>query len=195
MKTWITLLCASAVLFASCTKQDLDTKNDDDEKIQAKAADNSFYVSNWEQVKNWKYIDSAGFRVFYSTRETPQLTADVIENGVVVTYSKVNTSDPEYMMFSKPIMLPFYFLPPNERAANSFYWYDMDEPGMAKISYRIWNNKQENPSMPGSVALPDFQFRYFVISKAYLDSKGVDARTVKHFYTYQQLINFLGLHG
>ena len=194
MKYWITLLCSSALAFTACNKEDL--KDDQaNESLSAKASSNSFYVSEWEQVPSWQRTDSANFRVFYTERNTPELTSEVIANGVVVTYSKINTTDPDYKMFSKPIMLPFYFLPAGEKPINSFYWYDMSTPGITKVSYRIMNYKEDNPPMPSNISLPDFQFRYFIISQAYLDSKGVDANTVKYHYTYQQLVNFLGLHG
>ncbi|MGZ5190086.1 MAG: hypothetical protein ACXWCZ_03645, partial [Flavisolibacter sp.] len=90
---------------------------------------------------------------------------------------------------------PFYFLPPGERPMNAFYWYDMNTPGMTTVAYQIRNSKEEMPAMGGGVTLPDFQFRYFVISKAYLDSKGVDAKTVKYHYTYQQLLALLGANS
>ena len=194
MKHWIALICSSAMLITACNKKDI--KDDaTDEAVKARATVNGYYASEWEKVPSWQHTDSANFRVFYTERSTPELTSDVIANGVVMTYSKITTTNPDYMMFSKPIMLPFYFLPAGEKPINSFYWYDMSNPGVTKVSYRILNYKEDNPPMPSDISLPDFQFRYFIISKAYLDSKAVDANTVRHHYTYQQLLNLLGLHG
>jgi hypothetical protein len=198
MKKWITLFCGLAIFFTACNKQDIEAKSANDQtQLRAKTADeNSFYASDWESVSTWKYRDSARYRVFYAIRETPSLTTDVINNGLVVTYSKVISTNPDYIMFSKPIMLPFIFLPPGERPmANTYYWFDTNTAGTITTSYSVMNNKEDNPEVGGGVMLPDFQFRYFVISPAYLASKGVDANTVKYHYTYQQLINFLGLKG
>ena len=175
-------------------KNDIVSENSEGDKtIRPQASDNSFYASGWEKVPTWKYSDSAGYRTYYFHRETPQLTTDAINNGVVVTYSKVNATDPEYQIFTRPIMLPFYFMPPGERPMNAFYWYDMNTAGLTKVGYQIKNTKDEMPEMGGGVSLPDFQFRYFVISKAFLDNKGLDAKTVKYYYTYQQLVSLLGV--
>jgi hypothetical protein len=193
MKYWVTILCSSAMFFTACNKEDI--RNGDDEQVTAKAAVTGFYASGWEKFSSWNHTDSANFRVYSAERPTSELTTDVIASGVVVTYSKTATSDPRYMMFSKPIMLPFYFLPAGEKPINSFYWYDTNTAGVIKVSYRVLNYKEDNPPLPGDVTLPDFQFRYFIISKAYLDSKGLDAKTVKYHYTYQQLVNLLGLQG
>jgi hypothetical protein len=194
MKKWCILLGSLSILLFSCTKNDLISENSDDHNtIRPQASDNSVYVSGWEKIPTWKYSDSAGYRIYYFNRETPQLTSEAINNGVVLTYSKVSTPDPEYQIFTKPIMLPFYFLPPHERPINAFYWYDMNTPGITKVAYQIRSSKQDMPEMGGGVSLPEFQFRYFIISKAYLDSKGVDAKTVRHHYTYQQLLSFLGM--
>jgi hypothetical protein len=198
MKKWTILFSSLAIIFTACSKQDIEGISTKDEtKLSAKAAaDNSFYASDWESVSNWQYRDSARYRVFYSTRETPSLTTDVINDGLVVSYSKVISSDPDYLMFSKPIMLPFVFLPRSERPmTNAYYWFDTNKAGTITTSYSVMDNKEENPAVGGGVTLPDFQFRYFVISPAYLSSKGVDAKTVKYHYTYQQLINLLGLKG
>lgn len=194
MKKCSTLLAFITVLFISCTKNDVVSDNLEDQKsLRPQASDNSYFVSGWEKIATWKYSDSAGYRTYYFHRETPQLTSDAIANGVVVTYSKVNSSDPDYKIFTRPIMLPFYFLPPGERPMNAFYWYDMNTPGLTKVGYQIKNSKEEMPQMGGNVTLQDFQFRYFVISKAFLDNKGVDAKTLKYHFTYQQLIDFLGV--
>ena len=194
MKKWCTLSAIVTILFTACSKNDVVSENSDDQKtIRAQASDNSFYASGWEKITTWKYSDSAGNRTYYFHRETQQLTSDAIANGVVVTYSKVNTSDPEYQIFTRPIMLPFYFLPPGERPMNAFYWYDMNTPGLTKVGYQIKITKVDMPQMGGNVTLPDFQFRYFVISKAFLDKKGVDAKTVKYYYTYQKLLTLLGV--
>src|SRR5215213_8651605 len=92
MKKWIPFLSGCTIIFTACNKQDLEIKTENDQtKIHASAAETTFYVSDWEQVSQWRSMDSANFRVFYSERSMPQLTSDVIANGVVVTYSKVAT--------------------------------------------------------------------------------------------------------
>jgi hypothetical protein len=190
------ILLSSLVLFFSCTKNDIVSENADGQlTVRPHASDNSVYVSGWEKIPTWKYSDSGAYRIYYFNRETPQLTSEAINNGVVVTYAKVNTGDPEYKIFTKPMMLPFYFLPPGERPINAFYWYDMNTPGITKVAYQIRNTKEEIPAMGGGVSLPDFQFRYFVISKTFLDAKGLDVKTVKYHYSYQQLVNLLGLES
>src|SRR3954468_18881698 len=98
---WITLLCSSAILFTACNKEDINNDKAD-ESLRAQASVNGYYASGWEQVPSWKRADSANFTVYYTERNTPELTRDVITNGLVVSYSKIKTTDPDYKMFSKP---------------------------------------------------------------------------------------------
>ena len=110
MKKWFTLILSITILFTVCTKNDIGSENPEEQKtIRTLASDNSVYVSGWEKISSWNYSDSGGYRTYYFNRETPQLTSDAIANGVVVTYSRVNSSDPDYQIFTRPIMLPFYF--------------------------------------------------------------------------------------
>ncbi|MER3471067.1 MAG: hypothetical protein C4330_06970 [Chitinophagaceae bacterium] len=111
----------------------------------------------------------------------------MINNGVVITYAKLNTTNPNYLMFNKPVSLPFYFLPPWERVANTFYWYDSNTPGSLKIAYRTGSKAEK---LTGEEA--NLQFRYFVITKEFLTAHDLDAATVKQNYTYQQIINLIG---
>lgn len=179
MKKCFTILCCTgAVLFTACKKEDV--------------ADNphkNYYSSGWQQFSSWKNTDSAGYRVYYTDQVNKAITSDVINNGVVVTYSKLTTTDPEYLMFTKPVRLPFYFLPPQERAANSFYWYDINSEGRIRISYRI----KTKEDLSSASSLQNFQFSYFLIPKAFLDSKKLSVNEVKYHYTYRQLAALLGV--
>lgn len=193
MKTGIITLAISAILFTSCSKENLDVQstNNTTQKLSAseQISSNGTYVSDWSQMGGWQHYDSAGFRIFYNQQSVPALTADVISNGVVATYAKLNApSDPKYMYFTKPIMLPFYFLPPEERPANTFYWFDTNTPGTIRIGYRTTSRDETLSGQEGNL-----QFRYFVIPKEFLAAHNLDAATVKYHYTYQQLISLLGV--
>jgi hypothetical protein len=195
MKQLIGFLMVGFFLLASCEKKEAGIDTTDKALAspgqEDQSLNNGFYVSGWEQYASWNHTDSAGFQIMHTTRETPALTNEVIETGVVLTYSKISLTDPDYMMFKKPVMLPFYFLPPAERPIpNTYYWYDINTPGKIKVSYSALS---KNEQLPAGAALNQFQFRYFVIAPAFLKAHGLTASQVKHHYTYQQLIGLLGV--
>src|ERR1700694_5103991 len=102
MKQWITLSISAAMMFASCKKENLansNTLNANGPAISARSADGSTYASGWEQSSSWNHYDSAAFRIYYMDRSTPEITADVLSAGAVITYGEVSTSDPEYASF------------------------------------------------------------------------------------------------
>jgi hypothetical protein len=194
MKKWITLWCTSAILFTACSKDDLQANQQENAStpVGIRSAENNYYASNWEQMKSWNHTDSSGYRLYYSEKINPELTSDVINGGVVMSYAKINMTDPNYTQFNNPSMMPFYFLPPWERPNLSFYWYEEADPGKLRVFYRT-KSKDDLPAFPEGKTMNDFQFRYFVITREFLDSHGLTPSDVKNHYTYQQLVNLLGV--
>lgn len=189
MKPWITLL-SLIFIFSSCTKEQL-SKSTEPQSLaaSAKSTQQGSYVSDWSTYSGWTKTDAAGYSIFSVKTEVPQITQDVVDNGLVLIYAKVNTNDPDYQRFTMPVMLPFYFLPPSERPMpETFYFFDTTMPGLIKISYKVNFTKEENPPTGGGTSLGDFQFQYVVFTPQFLSDRGLDKTKVRNYYTYDQVM-------
>jgi len=195
MKQWITLLAATAI-FTSCSKQDLQEESSHQTKEVAAAAMRSgqqgAYVSGWEQYNNWEKSDQGNVTVYTLQRKTGEVTTNVINGGLVLTYAKVTTSDALYTSFNSPKMLPFYFLPESERPRpQTFYVSDAVSNGAITVTYRVPFSKDHLPVMAGGASLQKIQFQYVVLSSEFLQSRGLTASQVRNNYTYDQVLNMI----
>ena len=199
MKQWITLAVATAI-FASCTKQDLQQETLQQEKAhQAQAqtaalrqAQGGAYISDWEQYSIWSKTDEGNMSKFIMMRKTPEINSGVTNGGLVLSYSKVATTDPVYARFTSPNMMPFYFLPEAERPRpETFYFTDASSDGNLTITYQVPFTKNDLPAMGGGASLGAMQFQYVVLTKAFLDANNLSAETVRNYYTYDQVMNLL----
>lgn len=192
MKQWITLIAATAI-FTSCSKQDMQ-----EDLMQTKASiqsstratSNGAYISNWEQYTNWTKVDDKDVSRFTMKRKTPEITSEVTDGGLVISYGKVSTSDPRYASFTSPKMVPYYYLPEAERPiGNTNYFSDETSLGNVAVTYSVPATKDDMPTMGGGIGLSDYQFQYVVMTKMFLQSHGLSAEQVRNYYTYDQVIN------
>ena len=195
MKQCVTLFIVTALLF-SCAKQDLQQEEDNLNSASAKknnpGLQNGAYASDWEQYNNWTKKDEDGYSTYSVTKKVSELTPSIVEGGLVLTYAKVATSDAGYQQFTKPGLVPFYYLPPSERpAAGVYYFSDNTSTEQMTVSYRTQSSKAELPAMGGGVALKDFKFQYVVFTREFLDSRGLDKNTIRNYYTYEQVMNLM----
>jgi hypothetical protein len=194
MKQWITLLTAAA-MFASCSKQDLQQENVQQNEISSaamNAAQPTNYVSGWEKYSNWERSEQGDVVVFTTLRKSAEVSPEVMNGGLVLTYAKVVTSDPLYSPFNNPKMLPFYFLPESERPLpKTFYFMNTVSNGNIAIAYRVPYTKQTMPLLGGGASLQNMQFQQVVITGEYLKSKGLDAEKVRNYYSYEQVMNLV----
>ena len=195
MKQCITLLTAAAI-FVSCSKQDLQEESLQTDKESASVALRSSkaenYVSGLETYSNWTKSDQGNVTVYTLQRKSDEVTTDVTNGGLVLTYAKVATTDPLYAPFNNPKMLPFYFLPESERPLpQTFYFTNSVSNGIITISYRVPYTKQTMPAMGGGASLQTIQFQHIVLPADFLQSRGVSATTVRNNYTYQQVLNLI----
>lgn len=195
MKQWITLMAATAI-FTACSKQDLQDEtmqqNIANQPSAMRSAQQGAYVSAWEQYSDWIKTDEGTTSKFVLMRKTPEINAGVTNGGLVLSYAKVATNAPDYAPFTTPNMLPFYYLPASERPyPQTHYFSDVSSEGNIAISYRIPFTKQGTPAIGGGASLQSFQFQHVVLTKAFLDSRGLDAQTVRNYYTYNQVMNLV----
>ena len=194
MKQWITLLIAAA-LFASCSKQDLQEDLQQNEVSPAAmntATQPGSYVSGWEKYSNWERSEQGDVVVFTTLRKSAEVSTDVMNGGLVLTYAKVATSDPIYSSFNNPKMLPFYFLPEAERPLpKTFYFLTAVTNGNIAIMYRLPFSKQSILSLPAGVSLQNMQFQHVILSGEFLQSRGLDAEKIRNNYTYEQVMNLV----
>lgn len=195
MKQWITLLAATA-LFASCSKQDLQEESvQQDSAVRSSATRNSVegaYVSGWEQNTQWQKSDQSGMSIFTLQRKTPEINSSVLDGGLVLTYGKANTNDPRYAHLREPQMMPFFFLPESERV-NGYYYHFSEEVsnGSINIIFRMPFTKEMNPQIGGGVTLNDVQYQHVVLTRSFLESRGLTASTVRNYYTYNQVMDLV----
>ncbi|HEX8315598.1 MAG TPA: hypothetical protein VF609_11420 [Flavisolibacter sp.] len=195
MKQWITLLAASAV-FTACTKQDLqqeDLQNENTARTTVmRSTQDGAYISDWEQYNTWTKGGDEKITTFSMMRKTSEINAGVTNGGLVLGYAKVVTSDPLYMHLSKPNMLPFYYLPESERPyPNTYYFSEEALDGNIIITYRMPFTKANTATLPGGASLENIQFQHVVLSKAFLESRGLDLQTVQDNYSYDQVMALL----
>lgn len=192
MKQCITLLLAAAII-SSCSKQDLQEENLPQQNflptIAFRAGQEGSFVSGWEQYSDWTKTEQGNISVFTLNRKTPEVNASVVNGGLVLTYAKVATSDPLYISFTSPKMVPFYYLPESERPQpQMFYFTDAATDGNIALMYRVPFTKQSLPAMAGGASLQAMQFQYVVLTKAFLESRGLTAGMVRNNYTYDQVM-------
>ena len=194
MKQCITLVLA-AVIFASCTKENLKEDNLQSDKEPApsamRSADAGSYVSGWEKYSNWQRSDQGDVTIFTYPRKATEASL-AANNGLVLTYAKASSSDPLYASFNSPKMLPFYFLPEAERPKPQTYYFTYTvSDGSINIVYRVPFTKQNKPALGGGASLQNIQFQHVILSGEFLQRKGLNASTVRNNYTYEQVMNLL----
>jgi hypothetical protein len=145
-------------LFSACSKKD---------QVFGRQGANrdGVYSSAWEEVSNWKSSDSAGWHAYSFTRTTPQLTPDVIGQGVVLAFLRTNGANARDARSFKAVSLPFYFLPTSEKDPVLFYDYDAEKAGTIQVRCRL----QAAVEAPQATA-PGLQFRYFILTKDFLQN-------------------------
>jgi hypothetical protein len=193
MKQWITLLAATA-LFASCSKQDLQeesTQQDNATRTTAtRTSAEGAYVSGWGQTNQWQKSDQGDASIFTTQKRLPEVDASVLDGGLVLTYAKANSSDPRYASLQEPRLMPFFFLPEAERVSGYYYYFsDQASFGSVSITFRIALTTELNPEIGGGVRLNDVQYQHVVLTKSFLESRGLTASTVRNYYTYSQVMD------
>lgn len=195
MKQWITLLAATA-LFASCSKQDLQEESMQQENAARSSATRTSaegaYVSGWEQTSQWQKSDQGDMSIFTIQRKTPEINSSVLDGGLVLTYGKANTTDPRYAHLQEPKLMPFYFLPESERVTGYYYHFSEEvSSGNINVVFRMPFTKDSNPQIGGGVRLNDVQYQHVVLTRTFLESRGLTASTVRNYYTYNQVMDLV----
>jgi len=130
--------------------------------------------------------------VFTVQRKSDEVTTSVTNGGLVLTYAKLATNNPLYTSFNNPKMLPFYFLPESERPLpQTFYFTTSVSNGVITIDYRVPYTKESLPAMAGNASLQAIQFQHIILPVEFLQSRGLNANTVRNNYTYEQVLNLL----
>lgn len=191
MKQWITLL-AVTTLFTACSKQDLQEDQLQEENTSnstvLRSTQEGAYVSGWEQYSNWTKTDEGNTSVFTMNRKTSEVAA-AGNGGLVLGYAKVASNNPLYLHLTKPNMLPFYYLPQAEKPRpETYYFSEVVSGDNIVLHYRMPFTKAGTATLPGGASLQDLQFQHVLLSKTFLESRGLNAQTVQHYYTYEQVM-------
>lgn len=194
MKKWVTLLAATA-LIASCSKQDLQQETANQTSLRTvtmRGTQGGAYVSEWETNGDWVKTDISNNSRFTWTRKVPEISSDVLNGGVVLTYSKFASSDPAYARFANPTALPYYYLPEAERPLPQTYYFSQDvSSGEISISYTVPYTKEAMPKMNGGASLSALRFQTIALPKSFLDARNVTAAMVLNYYSYEQVMSLI----
>lgn len=195
MKQWIALLAVSALL-AACSKQDLQEENLQQENTARttgmRSVKDGAYVSEWEQYNVWTKSGDEQKSTFSMTRKSSEVNEGVLNGGLVLGYARVTTNDPAYLHLSRAAMLPFYYLPLSERPyPHMYYFSETASDENIVITYQVPFTKAAMPTLPGGASLQNIQFQHVVFTRAFLESRGLNAQTVQYNYTYDQVMSLV----
>ena len=120
---------SAALLTASCRKQDLVQENTP-----------AVAPASWTSVSNWSSSTEENQKAYSSSISDKGITADVVENGLVLVYMKSGNAIES---------MPFH------QSANNTYWY-----------YQVSENSlQLNADVPSAGKLGEGQsFSYFIVT-------------------------------
>lgn len=185
MKQWFwTWMITAGLLSCSSNKAELD------EIVTTLSVSDEIVATDWEQYTSWQVSDSANFDIHFTTRPLPALTQDVINRATVITYSKVTTNHIDFLRFNNPISLDYYFVPSNAKPIpGHFHWYGVHSSGKIRVSFSIL----DNTPLPGDIPLTQYWFRHIVIPPHILQSMGLTIDNLKSKYSYEQVIQLLGI--
>ncbi|HUC79300.1 MAG TPA: hypothetical protein VMR70_00235 [Flavisolibacter sp.] len=200
MKQWITLLAATA-LFTACSKQSLQDelqqenlslqKETSSATLAMRSTQSGAYVSGWEQFNNWIKTDDGTASVFTSTVKTPEVAA-AANGGLVLGYAKSGSTDQLYQHLTTPTMLPFYYVPASGRPLpGNYYFSEVIAGENIVLQYRMPFTKAEIPTLLDGNSLQSLQFQHVVLTKEFLDSRGLTADAVRKYYTYDQVMTLV----
>ncbi len=192
-----TTVLSTAILFTACTKDDVGyddlttsvNASGDGQGSGPSTGSSTAYASSWESSASWSSTDSSNFRIFSFNRSLPNITSDVMANGVVMVWAKNLPMDPSFNNADKPMMMPFYLFPDNERPKYVEYYYNSINVGNITVKYRTNNHDMINGNGSPSQKI---EYRYFVITPDVLAKKGMTQAQVSQM-NYQQLVTAFGV--
>ena len=183
----------TALLFtilAACSKQDIrDTSLQTTLPLQQQQS--RVYSSGWEMVPAWKAETSPEAVSFFYTRQLPELSKSILDDGVVLVFARnLWANDPALKDMDdapeKPLMMPFYFLPYFEKPNYTEQWdYSAEEN---KINVALVVKGDEDAAVPGK----NIQLRFIVIPGEVLKEKKQTLIQVRKL-SYDHLVKTFGL--
>lgn len=183
-----TLAIAAALSMAACSKKQTLEEN----TVRAQTSEGSF-ITGWESGYEWNRSDSADFIVFSHNRPMPELTASILESGVVLAALK-NVPYKVDSHQTEPQLTPFSVIPyyghDQGRPAYDQRWYLIPSLGNILVKYR--SNRHIFSGEP--VIPPDSRVaaRYFLLSAADLQRIG-HTKTSILAVKYHELVKLLGV--
>ena len=104
------------LLFTACSKRDIQVHSLE-RTLSVKEAETKpqVYSTAWESIPAWSAQTAPDAMNFSYTRSVPQLSNEVLDNGVVLVFARNLWEEKgelkELAIPDKPLMMPFYFLP------------------------------------------------------------------------------------
>jgi hypothetical protein len=145
------------------------------------------YVSEWESNNTWLENKGPSDKVFYTERQFPQLSKSVLENSVVLVFTKGY----EFMVSnqkSKPLPLPCMLFTASDDLSQPCKWNVNKKSGMIEIGLilpsLLENTFQQNQS--------ELAFRYFIIQENFLKQHKLSRSAIQNM-SYQQVIQIVNV--
>ena len=172
--------CVLFLLAVGCKKTDFYDELPQDEVTAAASIGNSplgssFNVNGegWVSSKSWDVENQEDFSIFYINLPEPAITADVVDNGLVLLFKKDNST-----LTALPVE--------EDSKGDSKYWYHQVTEGNIMISADSY----------GAATSPDANstFKHFVITPQKLKDLEGKGQTVDQLMslTYEQAAALLG---
>ena len=147
----------------------------------------NIYISQWENNKYWNTGTEEDQKGYYLKRSIPQLTEDVLNNGVVMVFTK-GYSFTESNLQEKPLQMPFYFFPSNGSPNGACKWLIIKTLGEIELGIKM--PEEVEPSFKQSQM--NVQLRYFLFEEAFLKKHKLSKKVLQNM-SYQQVVNLLDI--
>lgn len=145
-------------------------------------------ATGWESVPNWSAQAEAGTVSTTYTRATPQLNDAVLKMGAIVVFAKGYDFEGFNKSAEKPLGLPFYMMTLKEDFEKPFAWFSENSVGNIKVGLQMAENMQSEFQKNSN----KIQFRYFVLTKDFLQQNNLTPKTAQQL-SYSRLVQMLGV--
>jgi len=150
------------------------------------AEPHTVYLSEWEAVPAWQLTAVKGTLFATYTRQLPQISSDILDEGVVLLFARGYDFEAVSRGEEKPVGLPFYMTLSNESMPQPFAWSYEAKKGKVQVALSM----QEALERGFQSARNDIRLRYFVLPSQFLQEHKLTPMAARNL-SYNQLVTLL----
>lgn len=144
------------------------------------------YSSEWESVSAWQVTEGKGTLLASYTRQLPQVTSDLLKEGVILLFAKGYDFEGISKAEEKPIGLPFYMALASELVPHPYAWSYGVEEGKVEVGVHMHQDLKKGFDASAS----DIRLRFFVLPSAFLQQHKLTPMAARKL-SYSQLVALL----